>query len=136
MNLGDSDQDVEASAKIIFEAHKLKQPLTVRELLTEVYALHFTVEAVGAPLEEDDLKALSGAVGRQIMGEDGCFPGLNEVTTVIFGAKISQGLYKKAQIIFPDVIVTGQTHKDVREVLIRSLSTGANPAADIAAKDP
>jgi len=117
--VGTGRDDQEQFCQFIYEAHRLKDPQAIRELLTPVFALHFVIELKGT-FDSMLLKKVAGTVGKALSE---FYPKLQSYKGVIFHAKM-QDTYR-CQVIFPHILVDAGRHRQIRASLIETISNAS-----------
>lgn len=130
LKVDDGADAQEQFAKFVYEANRLKDPIAVREVMTPIFALHFNIEIRGqAP--EALVKNVAGAIGK---GLSEYFPSFNDLTTVIYQAKLDDMV--KSQVVFPDLLVDVDRTRMLRTAIVEHLTQKTNIGTEIQKAHP
>lgn len=116
LRIGDDHDAQEQLSKIVYEANRLKEPLIIREILGDTFALHFNIELMGEAAKAQALvKDVAKFVGQQLPE---IFTGSNQYTCVIYAADIPEDGLTKAQLVWPDLRVDAARAGQLRSALL------------------
>lgn len=127
MHVDDNDESKVSLSNMVWEASLIKSPVLCKEVLTPTFALHFDIEAKGFQDQKiwgDTMKKVATKIGKKLSG---FYPELTKdygfsANCAIFVTSPEAG---QGQVVFPDIIVNAERHRDLRTAVVEELNGDA-----------